>query len=232
MPSSKHLALNTATVKEQWNLRQAIEGCARHNIGGISPWRDKLQEYGAVEARKMIDDNGLKVSGLCRGGMFTAEGSLTQAVLDNNKLAVDEAVIIGSKCLVMVVGGVVDGTTDLASSHSIVEEGLAKTVEYARTLNLPIAIEPLHPMYAADRACVNSLGHALDICDRIGDGVGVAIDVYHLWWDTQLETQIKRAGKDRILAFHICDWLMKTNDFLLDRGMMGDGVIDIPLIRS
>lgn len=232
MPTSKQLSLNTATVKQQWNLRQAIEGCARHNIGGISPWRDILQECGASEARKMIDDNGLKVSGLCRGGMFTAQGSLTAAVLDDNKLAVDEAVTIGAQCLVMVVGGMIEGSKDLASAHAMVEEGLAKTVEYARTLNMPIAIEPLHPMYAADRACVNSLSHALDICDRIGEGVGVAVDVYHLWWDSQLEAQIKRAGKDRLLAFHVCDWLKNTNDFLLDRGMMGDGVIDIPLIRS
>lgn len=232
MPTAAQMSLNTATVKQQCNLQEAIEACARHGIGGISPWRDKLQECGVHEASKMIKDHGLEVSGLCRGGWFTAEASLTKAVLDDNKQAVDEAVTIGAECLVMVVGGMIDGTTDLHSSHQMVEEGLAKTLEYARQFNLPIAIEPLHPMYAADRACVNSMRHALDICDRLGDGIGVALDVYHVWWDVELEAQIKRAGKERLLAFHVCDWHKHTNDLLLDRGMMGDGVINIPLIRS
>lgn len=232
MPLAKQMSLNTATVKEQWNLRQAIEGCARHGIGGISPWRDKLHECGADEARRMIDDNGLKVSGLCRGGWYTLEGTLTQEVIDDNRRAVDEAVTIGAACLVMVVGGLSKGSKDLNAARALVEEGLFETVDYARTVNMPIAIEPLHPMYAGDRACVSTLGQALDICDRIGDGIGVALDVYHVWWDPNLEAQIKRAGKDRLLAFHMCDWLNDTRDLLFDRGMMGDGVIDIALIRS
>jgi sugar phosphate isomerase/epimerase len=108
---------------------------------------------------------------------------------------------------------------------------LAALLPHARAAKVPLAIEPLHPMYAADRACVNTLSHALDLCDLLGDGVGVAVDTYHVWWDPDLEAQITRAGA-RILAHHICDWLVPTRDLLLDRGMMGDGVIDFPRIRG
>jgi sugar phosphate isomerase/epimerase len=236
VPKAEQLSLNTATVRVQWDLRQCVEGCVRHGIGGIAPWRDKLHEAGVDEGARMIKDAGLAVSGLCRGGMFTADGALSQAVLDDNKRAVDEAVAIGADCLVMVVGGLADGSKDIASARATVTEGLFKTLDYARTADMPIAIEPLHPMYAADRACVNTMGQALDICDELDpqrtDAIGVACDVYHVWWDPDLAAQIKRAGKDRLLAFHICDWLVPTNDLLLDRGMMGDGVIDIKGIRQ
>ena len=236
MPNAAQLSLNTATVREQWNLRQCVDGCIRHGIGGIAPWRDKLQEAGVDEAARMIKDNGLAVSGLCRGGWFTAEGALTDAVLDDNKRAVDEAVTIGATCLVMVVGGLSEGSKDIASARALVSEGLSKTLDYASTVDMPVAIEPLHPMYAADRACVNTMGHALDICDALDPdrtgAIGVACDVYHVWWDPELSAQIKRAGKERLLAFHICDWLVPTRDLLLDRGMMGDGIIDIKGIRQ
>jgi sugar phosphate isomerase/epimerase len=232
MVTAQHLSLNTATVRSQWNLRQAIEGCARHGFGGISPWRDKLDELGAGTAAKLIRDAGLSVSGLCRGGWYTVADPLAQAAIDDNKKAIDDAATIGAECLVMVVGGIVSGSKDIAGSRKIIEEGLASSLEYARTCGVKIAIEPLHPMYAADRACVNTLRQALDICDRLGPGIGVAVDVYHVWWDPEFEEQIDRAGKDRLMAFHICDWLVPTTDLLLDRGMMGDGVIDIPRLRK
>lgn len=232
MPEAKKMSLNTATVSKQWSLREAIEGCARHGIGAISPWRDKLQECGVDEARRLIDGHGLGVSGLCRGGWYTSQGVLSQAVIDDNKRAVDEAATIGAACLVMVVGGLVPGSKDLLSARTIVRDGLALTTEYARSVGVPIAIEPLHPMYAGDRACVNTMGQALDLCEEIGDGIGVAMDVYHVWWDPDLENQIRRAGRQRLLAFHVCDWLVPTRDLLLDRGMMGDGVIDVPKLRS
>ncbi|MBT0959153.1 sugar phosphate isomerase/epimerase [Alphaproteobacteria bacterium KMM 3653] len=226
------LSLNTATVREQWNLAQCIEGCARHGFGGIAPWRDKLHEMGVTDAARAIREAGLQVSGLCRGGWFTESGVLDQAVIDDNRRAVDEAAELNAECLVMVVGGLSKNSRDLPAAWSLVEEGLAETLSYARKAGVKIAIEPLHPMYAADRACVNTLGHALDICDRLGDGIGCAVDVYHVWWDPQLEAQLTRAGKDRIMAFHICDWLVPTRDLLTDRGMMGDGVIDIPRLRG
>jgi sugar phosphate isomerase/epimerase len=231
MLTPDRISLNTATVKAQWNLQQCIDGCLRHGFGGISPWRDVLQAAGVAAGAKAIRASGLRVSGLCRGGWYTAEGALTQAVLDDNFRAVDEAAAIGAECLVMVVGGLPAGSRDLPGARAIVEEGLARTLDYARTVDVKIAIEPLHPMYAADRAVVTTTGYALDICDQLGAGIGVALDVYHIWWDPEILAQIKRAGRERLLAFHICDWLNPTRDLLTDRGMMGDGVIDIPALR-
>ena len=226
------ISLNSATVKMQCTLAQAIEGCARHGIGGISPWRDKLDECGVTKAARLIRANGLRVTGLCRGGMFTAaDAAGRKAALDDNRKAVDDAAELGAECLVLVVGGLPEGSTDLAGAHAQVRDAIAELLEYSRPADVPLAIEPLHPMYAADRACVNSLSHANDLCDELGDGLGVAVDVYHLWWDADLERQIARAGK-RILGFHVCDWLVPTTDMLLDRGMMGDGIIDIRKIRG
>jgi len=181
----------------------------------------------------MIRDHGLRVSGLCRGGMFPAvDAPGRQAAIDDNRRALDEAVALGAECLVLVVGGLPSGSRDLAGARRMVADGIAAILEPARAAAMPLAIEPLHPMYAADRACVNTLGQALDLCDALGDGVGVAVDVYHVWWDPDLEAQIRRAGARRLLAYHICDWLVPTTDLLLDRGMMGDGVIDLPRIRG
>lgn len=233
MVPAGRISLNTATVKAQWSLRDCIEGCSRHGIGGIAPWRDKLAECGVDEAARMIEHHGLHVSGLCRGGMFpAADAAGLQAALDDNRRAVDEAVAIGAACLVLVVGGMPAGSKDLALARTQVEDGIGKTLDYARSCGMKLAIEPLHPMYAADRACVNTMAHANDICDALGDGVGIAVDVYHVWWDPNLAAEIKRAGRDRLLAFHVCDWLVPTTDLLLDRGMMGDGVIDNPAIRA
>lgn len=231
------LSLNTATVKVQWSLAECIEGCLRHGITGISPWRDKLAEYGVANAARHIREAGLTVTGLCRGGMFPAiDAAGRRAALEDNFRAVDEAAALNAQCLVLVVGGMPAGSKDIAGARGQVQDGIAALLEYARPAGVKLAIEPLHPMYAADRACVNTLGQALDICDALGNGaddtaLGVAADVYHIWWDPQLAAQIKRAGR-RILAFHVCDWLVPTRDLLLDRGMMGDGVIDIPAIRA
>lgn len=232
-PDPAKLSLNTATVKAQWTLAQAIEGCARHGIRGIAPWRDKLAEMGLQQATKAIKANGLTVTGLCRGGFFTAKNWL-----DDNRRAIEEAHALGAQCLVLVVGGLYPGSKDLNYSRDRIRECISIILAEARRAGVPLAIEPLHPMQAADRACINTLEQALDICDALGDdgrsaqcALGVAVDVYHVWWDPKLEQQIKRAGK-RVLAYHICDWLVPTRDLLNDRGMMGDGVIDLPRIRS
>ena len=228
------LSLNTATVQAQWTLEQCIEGCARHGIGGIAPWRDKLAECGAARAALLIREAGLRVTGLCRGGMFPATAPAgRQAALDDNRKAIDDAATIGAECLILVVGGLPDGSKDIAGARTQVRDGIAALLEHSRAVGVPLAIEPLHPMYAADRACVNTLKQANDLCDALGDGVGVAVDVYHVWWDPDLEAEIARAGAaGRILGFHVSDWLVPTTDLLLDRGMMGDGVIDIPKIRG
>ncbi|BBK44197.1 xylose isomerase [Allostella vacuolata] len=230
---SRQLSLNTATVRERWNLAQAIEGCARHGIGGISPWRDKVAELGLAESARHIRDAGLTVTGLCRGGLFPApDAAGRQAAIDDNRRAIEEAAALRAACLVLVVGGLPAGSRDIAGARRMVQDGIAAILPDARAAGVPIAIEPLHPMYAADRACVNTIDQALDLCDALGEGVGVAVDVYHTWWDPNLERAIDRAGAARILAFHICDWLVPTTDLLLDRGMPGDGVIDIPRIRG
>ncbi len=231
---SRFLSINTATVREQWDLRQAIEGIARAGIPGLAPWRDQLQAMEVGEATKAIRDHGLVVTGLCRGGMFTSHGraGLAEAI-DDNRRAVDEAAAIGARCLVLVTGGLAPGSRDIALARALVREGIARLLPHARAAGIPLAVEPLHPMYAADRACINTLKQANDLCDELGDGLGVAVDLYHVWWDPDLAREIARAGKaGRLLAFHICDWLVPTRDLLLDRGMMGDGVIDIPRIRG
>jgi sugar phosphate isomerase/epimerase len=231
-PDRKKLAINQATTMTQWTMREAIEGYATKDIRGISVWRDKLAECGVDEAARILKDNNMTVTGLCRGGMFPANDDAgRQAALDDNHRAVDEAAVICAQCLVMVCGGLPDGSKDMIDTRKQVADGLAAMLPYAIDAGVPVAIEPLHPMTAADRACVNTLEHALDLCDALGDGIGVAVDCYHVWWDPKLEEQIARAG-NRILGFHVCDWLVPTVDLVWDRGMMGDGVIDIPRIRG
>jgi sugar phosphate isomerase/epimerase len=236
-PDPELLSLNTITVRERWNLREMIEGCARHRIRGISPWRDKLAQMGAKEAARAIRGNGLTVTGLCRGGMFpAADRKGRKAAIDDNLRAIDDAAVLEARCLVLVVGGLPPGSKDLAGAREMVRDGIGGVLDHARSAGVPLAIEPLHPMYCADRACVNTLAQALDLCDELdrsaSGAVGVVVDVYHVWWDPLLRTEIERAGDKRLLAFHISDWLVPTADLLTDRGMMGDGVIDLPLIRS
>lgn len=229
-----NLSINLATVRQQWNLREAVEACARHGIMAVDPWRDQVAAIGLDESVRAIKDTGMRVTGYCRGGMFPApDAAGRQAALDDNRRAIDEAAALGSECLVLVVGGLPKATRDMDEARKMVADGIAAVLPHARTCKMPLAIEPLHPMYAADRACVNTLGQALDLCDLLGEGTGVAIDTYHVWWDPDLAAQIARAGKAKsILGYHICDWLVPTKDMLLDRGMMGDGVIDLPRVRG
>jgi len=226
-PDSARLSLNTATVKAQWSLAQMIEGCARHGIRGIAPWRDKLAELGLKKAAALIRSHDLSVTGLCRGGFFTARDWL-----DDNRRAIEEAHALEADCLVLVVGGLPEGSKDIGHARQRVQECIARILPEARQAGVPLAIEPLHPMQAAERACINTLEQALDLCDALGEGVGVAVDVYHVWWDPKLESQIRRAGRKRILGYHICDWRVPTRDLLNDRGMMGDGIVELKKIRS
>jgi len=227
------LSINLATVREQWDMRQAVDACVGHGITAIAPWRDQVEKIGLTEATRIVRDNGLRVTDLCRGGMFPApDAAGRQRQIDDNKRAVDEAAALAADALVLVVGGLPEGSRDIAGARAMVRDGIAALLPHARASKVPLAIEPLHPMYAADRACVNTLEQALDLCDELGEGVGVAIDTYHVWWDPKLFEQIARAGQGRrILAHHICDWLVPTRHMLLDRGMMGDGVIDFRPIR-
>ena len=232
-PDPSLLSLNTATVRAQWKLDAIIAGCERHGIRGIAPWRDQIAELGLRETQRRIRDAGLAVTGLCRGGFFTARGRPgLAAAIEENRRAIEEAAELSAQCLVLVVGGLPDGSRDIADARALVEEGIAAILQDARDAAVPLAIEPLHPMYAADRACINTLAQANALCERLGEGVGIAVDVYHVWWDPELARGIAATPARRLLGFHICDWLSPTTDLLTDRGMMGDGVIDIRGIRG
>ena len=237
------LSINTATVRAQWPLDRIVDECARRGIRAISPWRDQVAAVGLERVAQRLRATGVELSGYCRGGMFPAvTDAERRAALDDNRRAIDEAKTLDAPCLVLVVGGLPGAlagrpqTKDIAAARRDVHDGIAATLGYAREVGMPLAIEPLHPMYAADRACVNTLEQALDLCDALDPtrtGVlGIAVDAYHVWWDPKLEAQIARAGRERVLAFHVCDWLVPTTDLLNDRGMMGDGVIDLPRLRG
>jgi len=239
----RHLSINTATVRKQLSLPGIIEACAKRGIGTIDPWRDQVAAVGLDAAARQLRDAGMGLSGYCRGGFFpAADAAGLRAALDDNRRAVDEAKTLGAPSLVLVVGalpGALAGKPahkDMGLARSQVFDGIAATLEYAKGVGMPLAVEPLHPMQAAERACINTLEQALDICDALDPqrtgALGVALDVYHTWWDPKLEAQIARAGRDRLLAYHVCDWLVPTRDLLNDRGMMGDGIIELRKFRK
>ena len=241
------LSINTATVRKSRGqdlpLTDILDACARRGIRAVSPWRDQVAAAGLAQVSRAVKAHCLELSGYCRGGMFTAtDDAGLKAADDDNRRALDEARELNAACLVLVVGalpGALAGKAahkDIALSRQQVHDGIGRLLEHSRAAGMPLAIEPLHPMYAADRACINTMEQALDVCDALdpsrSGALGVAVDVYHVWWDPKLRAQIERAGRERLLAFHVCDWLTPTRDLLNDRGMMGDGVIDIPRIRG
>ena len=241
------LSINTATVRKSsgrdWPLNHIIDECARRNIRAISPWRDQVAAVGLANVAKQLRDTGIELSGYCRGGFFPAvDAAGRAAAIDDTCRAVDEAKTLNAPCLVLVVGalpGALLGKPaykDISRARSEVHDGIAASLDYARSVGMPLAIEPLHPMQAAERACINTMEQALDVCDAIDPhqtgALGVAVDAYHVWWDPKLTPQIARAGKNRLLAWHVCDWLTPTRDLLNDRGMMGDGVIELRKIRG
>ena len=241
------LSINTATVRkssgQDWPLDRIIDECARRGIRAISPWRDQVAAVGLEKIAHQLRETGIALSGYCRGGFFPAvDAAGRAAALDDTRRAIDEAKTLNAPCLVLVVGalpGALSGKPaykDISRARSEVHDGIASSLEYARSIGMPLAIEPLHPMQAAERACINTLEQALDVCDALDPdrtgALGVAVDAYHVWWDPKLAPQIARAGKSRLLAWHVCDWLTPTRDLLNDRGMMGDGVIELRKIRS
>ena len=234
------LALNTATLGHNmpgagvgWSAERTIDACAERGIGGIVFWRPELQGRASAigqHARQV----GVEVVGLCRSpflvGPLAPHGR--QAVVDDFRRSIDETADLGGKILTIVVGGVEPGTKGVRESLDIVTDRLSEVLDYASERDVKLALEPLHPMYGGDRSCLPTVRDALDICDALNsDTLGVAVDVYHVWWDTDLPRQLERAGT-RIMGFHLCDWLVPTTDFLLDRGMMGDGVADLKGLRA
>src|SRR5262249_30617117 len=214
---SLNLSLNLATVRTQWKLPQAAEAAARHGFAGVAPWREMVEETGIAESARIFKANGMRVTGYCRGGLFGAGGRKDlKAAIDDNKRMIDEAAAIAAEGIVVIGGGLAPESRDLAGARAMFVEGLAAVLPYARACRIPLALEPMHPMYAADRGCIPTLREMLDIADVLGnDGLGIAIDTYHVWWDPELSTQIARAGQ-RIIAHHICDWLVPTRHMLTD----------------
>lgn len=227
------LALNQWTTRE-WSLAEAVEGCARHGIRGLGVWREKLAEVDVSGIRRRIDDAGITVTSLCRGGFLTDPGRRV-AALDDNRKAVDEAVAIGAPVLVLVAGGLPPGSVDLAAAREHARSALAELVPYATAAGVRLAVEPLHPMYAADRCVLSTLAQALEwAAPFAADQVGVCVDTFHVWWDPDVCPAIAEAGAGgRIAAYQVCDFLVPIpSDVLLARGHPGDGVIDFPPLTA
>lgn len=232
-------AVNTATLGFQAPIEDVIDAVARGGFGGIAPWRREVEGKDVKAIGRRIRDAGLSVPGYCRSTYIPAADSAGFAAnIEDNRRAISDAAVLGAQSFVMVVGGLPPGSKDIAAARSQVAEGTALLLEHGKALGVRIALEPLHPVYAADRSCLSLLSEALDICDKIEGDVaepwlGTCIDVYHTWWDPSLAFGIAQAGAARrIFGFHVCDWLVPTQDVLNDRGMMGEGVIDVPHIRG
>lgn len=229
MADLRRLSLNQITTN-RLNLREAVEACRRHEIPAVGVWRDKLQELGVVESAKLLRESGLQISSLCRGGFFPAPTREERtAKIEDNRLAILEAAEIGAPVLVLVCGGL-NGcpTTD---ARKMIEDGITEIAADAKKHGIKLGIEPLHPMFAADRSIICSLAEANDLAERFDETVGVIVDVFHLWFDAQIYREIERAGK-RILGFHVSDWCVPLPDILLSRAMMGDGVIELKKFRE
>ena len=229
-------AINTATLGFTAPIDEVIEAVARHGFGGIAPWRREIEGHDVKTIARRMRDAQLKVTGYCRSTFIPAATVEDfRANVAANKKAIVDAEELGAESFVMVVGGLAAGSKDLAAARRQVAEASAELLSHGKAHGVKIALEPLHPVYAADRSCLSTIAEALDLCDELApaaeDMLGVCLDVYHIWWDPALARAVDRA-KGRITGFHVCDWLRVTKDVLNDRGMMGDGVIDIPAIRA
>lgn len=239
------LSLNTATTK-RWTLQEAVDGAVRAGLGSIGLWRDRVHEAGVTESAKIVADAGLRVSSLCRGGFLTAEDDrAAKDALDDNRRAIVEAATLGTRELVMVVGGLPASTEpgrpaqpgtggrDLVGARQRVADRIGELAPFAAGHGVRLVLEALHPIFAADRAVISTLGQALDMAEPFpADVVGVVVDTYHVWWDPDLQRQIARAGAaGRIAGYQVCDWILPlASDALLSRGHVGDGFIDFPTI--
>lgn len=228
------LSINQVTTRDQWSLVEAIDGYARHGVTAMAVWADKLREMGVGAAARRLRDAGMTVTGYCAGGDLTArDGVAARRRIDENRRMIDEAAAIGSRCLVVIGGGLDADDRDLPGARARALERVAELVPHARAAGMTLALEPLHPMVCALRSVLTTLRQANDWCDALDAGptVGIAVDTYCVWWDPELAAQIARAA-GRIVAFHVADWLPDTCDLRLDRGMPGDGVVDIAAIRK
>jgi len=233
--SDGRLSINQETIK-QWSLPELAEGCAKAGIDKVGLWRAPVQSYGVEATARLLSDHGLSVTSLCRGGFFTALDPAERArALDDNRAALDEAAGLSTDTLVLVSGGLPEGSKDLYGARERIADALAELVPYAAERGVRLAIEPLHPMFASDRCVVSTLSQALDIAERFpAEQVGVVVDTYHLWWDDQAPAQIARAGAGgRIHSFQLADWITPLPaGVLLGRGQLGDGSVDFRFFRE
>lgn len=226
------LCIHTITTKP-WSIEEAAKNYSANGVKGITVWRDALTGRDIKQTGDMLRQQGLSVVSLCRGGFFPSkEPSGRQAAIDDNRRAIKEAFDLGTRLIVLVCGA--DPSQSLEDSRKQIHDGISAILPDAEAANIRLAIEPLHPMYADTRSAINTMSQANDLAESLNSPwVGVAVDVYHVWWDPQLEKEIVRCGKQRsLLAFHICDWKSPTVDLLNDRGLMGEGCIPIREIRS
>lgn len=226
------LCIHTATTKP-WPVETAMEKYATAGVTGITVWRDALEGRQPARVGEQIRACGLEVVSLCRGGFFpsTTEAGRQQAI-DDNRRAIEQAAALGAPLVVLVCGAALGQSLECSRSQII--DGIAAILPDAEAAGVKLGIEPLHPMYADDRSAINTMAQAHAACDRLDHPlVGIAVDVYHVWWDDTLPAQIALAGeKGRLFAFHICDWLTPTRHLLTDRGLMGEGCIDLRGIRA
>ena len=226
------LCVHTITTKP-WKIEEAAMQFSGRGVGGITVWRDTLQGLDIQKTGRMLRDNNLEIVSLCRGGFFPhGDAAGRNLAIQDNMKAIDEAAALGAPHVVLVCGSVPG--QPLTESRKQIRDGIYAVLDHAAAAGVKLAIEPLHPMYADNRSAVNTLAQANDIAEEIDSPLlGIAVDVYHLWWDPELEQQIIRCGKNNhLFAFHICDWKTPTMDFLNDRGLMGEGCIDIKKIRG
>ena len=226
------LCIHTITTKP-WDIETAARRFSQAGVGGITVWRDALEGRDIKRTGNMLRDCNLKIVSLCRGGFFPAlESSGREAAIDENRRAIDEAASLGAPLVVLVCGAVAGQS--LNDSRKQIHDGIAAILPHAEAAGVRLAIEPLHPMYADSRSAINTLAQANDLAEDLNSPwVGVAVDVYHLWWDPSLEREIRRCGENgNLSAFHICDWKTPTTDLLNDRGLMGEGCINIRQIRE
>jgi len=232
LPDLSRLCIHTITTKS-WAIETSVAKFAAAGVKGITVWRDALAGRDVAQTGRMIRDNGLSIVSLCRGGFFPAATSVDrQKALDDNRSAIAEAHALGAPLIVLVCGAVPGQS--LAESRKQITDGIAALLPDCQASGVKLAIEPLHPMYADSRSAVNTLGQANDMVEALKSPcVGVAADVYHLWWDPALEAEIARCGKlNALFAYHVCDWRTPTIDLLNDRGLMGEGCIPLRQIRS
>jgi sugar phosphate isomerase/epimerase len=228
MISADRLSLNQATVRPL-SVAETASLCVRHDIPAIGLWREQVAEYGLAHSAETVRAAGLHVSSLCRGGFFTHQDARARAAAhDDNRTAVREAAALGADALILVSGGLIPGSKDLGLARRMIADAIGDLVPIAQAEGVMLGIEPLHPMFCADRCAISRLGEAVDLALQFpADAVGVVVDTYHVWWDSALAADLERAA-GRIVSYQLCDWILPLPaDVLLGRGHLGDGFIDL-----